>query len=226
MKWIVMLALLAASCAGSRDKAVEDAQFLLDQGNYTEAAAAVQPIVAANPKDQQATFILASALLGNGVLGEHGSYLGLLSKLLGDQGSKTGFQTFGRIAPTTAGLPDLQEARDLLINLATFVDADNQKNVYLQLYMARLYEIASVITVTGACSATGYNPQALTSSDQDRFKDNLNNVNDDGQKAGLPTDFGLNDRITTILNNLNLAATFGDFLNSELGTTGNPDLCV
>jgi hypothetical protein len=203
--WIVFSALLAAGCATSRDAALEDAQFLLDRADYVGAAAKVQPLVTADPRDQEATFILASAFLGKAVLREGSSYLGLLSKVLEDGGNLSPFQTLTKIAPaSTEQLPTLGTARDLLVGLTGFVDDAKSKDAYLQLYMARLFEISGVTTRIGAntttldCASptTTYQPEALTGNSEAmaRLKDDLANINSDGDKAGFQDDFPLKSR--------------------------------
>ena len=89
------------------------------------------------------------------------------------------------------------------------------KDVYLQLYVARLFEIAGAVTRIGAITDTSTcHADALTAPQAERFQDNLNNVNSDGENAGLPTDFALIDRIDTIGSALTTAvnAQGGDLL--------------
>ncbi len=227
---ILVLGLWAAGCAGSRDSSIEEAQFLLDHSKFTEAAALVQPIVTANPQDEQATFVLASALLGKAVLGNNRTYLGLLGDLLETPASgETEFQTFARIAPDSSDqLSDLETATNLLKNLTTFVKTLSSEDVYLQLYISRLFEIAGVVTQVGVCATGGYDPTAFIADTGEtaRFQDNLANVNGDGKKAGLPTDFPLVSRISSISETIN-SQGIADFLNSEFGAAGiSEQICV
>ncbi|MFH1017482.1 MAG: hypothetical protein V1798_04775 [Pseudomonadota bacterium] len=220
---ILAFLFLAAGCVGSRDSAVEQAQFLLDHGNYTEAAALLQPVVAANPQDDQATFLLASALIGKSVLGTSRSYLGLFADLLNDPSTgETGFQTFARIAPaSSSSISDLEAATDLLENLTTFASSVQLGDVYLQLYISRLFEISGVITQVGVCGA-GYDPTAFVADTaaNDRFQQNLDQVNGDGVNAGIPSDFPLTSRITSIVEDLNTPGGTLGFLDNQFAAAG------
>ncbi|MFH1262518.1 MAG: hypothetical protein V1495_03605 [Pseudomonadota bacterium] len=222
----LFLSVLLAGCAGGTSADLEQIQFMLDHGQFAAAVTQAQAVVNASPTNLEAQFLLASAQIGDSMLGTHSrckatdtGYIGLLACL---QDPKTAtdpgdFGTFLRIAPdTTAKLSILQDATNGLIALTgTQKDPGRLRDVYLQLWMARLFEIGSVTTQLGACTAS-FDPNALSADELQRFKDNLANVNSDGANAGLPSSLGLNDRITSISNDLNettaplfFQATFG-----------------
>lgn len=102
------LAMLFFSCASDSQKDIEQAQFYLDQGDFAKAIALADPIVTAEPSNNQAKFILSSALIGDFALSKKAGckktdtgYLGLLACLLDtkDSGDTNGLQSFERIAP-------------------------------------------------------------------------------------------------------------------------------
>jgi hypothetical protein len=210
---LFLAALLVLSCAGGSDQKLEQVQFLLDHGLFSQAAVKAREIVATNPANTEGQFLLASALLGDATLNksvrcrpEDIGYLGLLACLLDDKkAGESAFCTFARIAPdTTVKLDELLEARSILIGLPATISATRQRDTYLQLYMARLFDISAVTTVLGVGS-TSFNPNALDTAGITRFQDDLANVNDDGTNAGLPKSFGLDDRVTELLTKLTTA---------------------
>lgn len=226
---LFLAALLVVGCAGSFDTKIEETQFLLDQGQFAEALVKARELVAEDATNVEAQFLLASSLLGDSVISARTSprsqcleedvgYLGLMACLLDNQGAdETAFLTFVRIAPdTTEKIEELQEARDVLIALAATATGTRLKDVYLQLWVARLFEISTTTLQIGLCTGN-FNADALSADELDRFQNNLDNVNDDGQNADLPDDFSLNERILEIGNALATegAATFFTNQNAE-----------
>lgn len=240
-----------SACVSGVDSSIEKAQFLLDDGNFAEAVAEARKAVAADPASVDAAFVLGSALLGGAIAADSSTcavdpnypdgndgYLGLVACLQEDPGSgESDAQTFLRIAPaTTSSLSELEEATDLLESTGVGINAEHPryKDIYLQLYVARLFEIASAMTRIGAksddnaCNATGdatqidgvpdsFNANALAGTEAERYRENVETVGSDGQKAGLPADFALSDRIISMGDNLSgaIEAQAGDV---DLGT--------
>jgi len=232
------------ACASSFDSHIEEAQFHLDKGEYALAEASAQAALDSDPTSVDATFLLASALIGKSVLGENSTYLTLISKIQEDrQPGESNFATFVRIAPpTTAALSDLETARDKLIPLVSKAQGSQVQDVSLQLYVARLFEISGAVTRIGAntpdrlCNKDhtipkrdgvpdGLRANALTTAQSARFNDNVNKVNADGARAGLPTDFALNDRMIEMAHDLNAKGT-EKFFNDAFGNTGTTAICT
>ena len=117
--YILFILLIAgfSGCASNLDRNLEEIQFLLDQGKFSEALTKARDVVAANPDNVDAQFLLASALLGDSVISQRSKcpndtgYLGLIACLQDSQGEgESGFLTFTRIAPdTTDKLGELEE---------------------------------------------------------------------------------------------------------------------
>ncbi|HLG19272.1 MAG TPA: hypothetical protein VI895_05585 [Bdellovibrionota bacterium] len=236
--------LLCVGCASDAEKNLEEARFLLDKGEFAQAETKARSAVAENPADTGAQFTLASALIGVSFLGD-GTYLGKLASLQdAAAGSGFGFQTIASIAPSAFSGEEytkLQEARDILIGIAD--SCANEKDCYLQLYMARIFEIAAVNQIIGGATADnvcnadptqavsdgipdGLDTSGLDSAQAQRFQDNLDNVNSDGVKAGLPSDFSLTDHFFTLSSGLSDAIAVAgsdqlqgakDYLNSQYG---------
>jgi hypothetical protein len=232
--------LLMFGCAGGVDQQLEEVQFLLDHGQFSAAVAEARAAVAAEPANLEAQFLLASALLGDSVLVPSGKchaangvhvgdigYLGLLACLQDEkQEGESAFATFIRIAPTvTEKIGELQEARDLLIGLTSGMAGNRLRDTYLQLWIARQFEISSVTTRIALCTPE-FNASALSANDLTRFQDNLATVNGDALNAGLPSDFALNERVTSIGSELataisdaggDTAAGSANFFNTQNG---------
>ncbi|MEZ4819948.1 MAG: hypothetical protein R3A45_08645 [Bdellovibrionota bacterium] len=52
------------SCASNTQEAIEEARFLLDKGSYEKAIDKLADIVADDPSNLEATFLLSSAYVG------------------------------------------------------------------------------------------------------------------------------------------------------------------
>lgn len=211
--WIPLMFLLA--CAGGVDKTLEEVRFHLDKGEFQAAVTKARQAVADDPTNTDAQFLLASALMGGSVLSpsancepEDTGYLGLLACLQDNQEpGESGFVTFVRIAPSVESkILDLEEARDLLVTLtgATVTGGQSLKDVFLQLWMARLFEISGVTTRLALCT-DNFDATAVQGDDLDRFQDNLSNVNDDADAAGLPESAAMDDRLTKIADDIETA---------------------
>jgi tetratricopeptide (TPR) repeat protein len=217
----IAAAMALVGCAGDVDKNIESARFLIDQGKFTEAIAAAEAALAEDPGNVEAAYLLGTAQLGKGVLGEGQTFLGLFADLQEDnETGESDFETFVRIAPdTTATLTDLEAATDTLAALAPNAGSEFRTAAYFKLYLARLFEIAGAITRIGAnqldgpdneCNADpndpdsdgipdAFKPDALGSGDRAaRFQTNLDTVNDDAAAAGLTEEFALTGRLKDI----------------------------
>jgi hypothetical protein len=222
---IVGFLLLLTGCVGSVDQKLEQIQFMLDQGQYAEAATAAAEVVAASPDNLQARFLFASARLGQSSLSARSrcpndtGYLGILACLQDERTSTetSDLATFRRIAPdNTDRIGELETATDTLIGLtSTVTDPTFLRDVYLQLWMARMFEIAGVTTQLKACT-TEFDPN-LSDAELARFRSNLENAPGDAANAGLPGDLELNSRVSSILDGLNAATTAVDFFNATFG---------
>ncbi len=227
------------SCVTGDQKTLEEIGFLLDDGEFTEAITKARGAVANDPTNPEARFLLASALLGDAALSggndcaaEDTGWLGLIACLQDEQQTgESGFLTFNRIAPqVTDKLANLEEAANILAQLFSEGTAGSLgRDVCLQLYVARLFEISGAITRIGAtseneiCNAIpghankdeipdDFAPNALNETQSIRFDSNLNTVNANATCAGLPSDFALGARILSIASDLTaaIAAAAGD----------------
>lgn len=232
MKKILVLSfvcLFGVACVESRNKTIEEIEFLLDSGKFDEAITKSRELLVTDANDLDAQKLLASSLLGKTALsGGSGcaetdtGILGLLACLLDAQGAdETELETFGRIAPALSQLTDLEEATDIFKTLSQneTIQADEQgkKNVYLKLFLSRMFEIGGAISRIGGNSANtecnnamplcpgcidqvpdDFNASALTPDQETRFREHLSEINSDGQNAGLDVDFSLFERINEI----------------------------
>ncbi len=220
---VFALALTWFGCASDEATNIEEAQFLLDNGQFVEAEVAARAALAGNPDSVDATYLLASALFGQSVLGDESTFLTLLSRALEDQGNDTELQTFARIAPVLQGsdLEDLEEATDILNALP---DLSKDEDIYLLLYATRMFEIAAAVTQIGGSSddltcnyGGGDEPDGvpddlfsdddhqLSSTRNQRFRTNLNEAPLEAERGGLPEDFDITSRFSTMLDELDAA---------------------
>ena len=229
----IMVSLIAfftlVGCASSSDRKIEEARFLLDEGKFEEAEVKAREAVAENPTSVEAQFLLASTLIGVSFLGDE-SYLEKLATVQESSGAANKFTIFNDILPSelpSEKLALLYESRDILIDIP---DSAKTKDIWLQQYMARLFEIASVSSVIGAtsddaCASASYNPSGLSADQLSRFQDNLDNINSDGDMAGLPDDFSLDEAFVEISMQLTAAIISAgnevqgtaDFFNTQFG---------
>ncbi|MEZ4704691.1 MAG: hypothetical protein R3A11_05830 [Bdellovibrionota bacterium] len=237
-----LVVLFCVSCATDADKAIEEAKFLLDQGKFSEALAVIKPVAQNNPNNDQAQFVYASALIGDaGLSARQGcpstdtGYLGLLACLQDNpSGGQSDMDTFVRIAPDSISKNNqLVQATNLLANLNSG-DISSQ-DIAFQRMISRLFEIAGVMTAIGAnsandvCNTTPANAlkdsvpddfdhtaPALTTTESERFSENLQKISNDAEAAGLGSSFALASRAASILGDVqtNIASQGGD---SRLG---------
>lgn len=250
MKWktptIFALVLVLAACVSSSNEKKEEIRFLLDARNYLPAIELARELTEANPRDIESQKLLASALLGQGGFsgtpncpqGDDG-LLGLIA-CVSDEGAagETDLEILSRISPSLEGILLLEEASDILSELATReTDPSDLKDIYLRLYISRLFEIAGTLTRIGVISENevcnecendfypfvacvndkkdrvpdAFDANALTPAQETRFLANLENINDDGRNAGLSSDFDLSSRLNRILNDALAEVSLADF---------------
>ena len=260
MKWkrhliLSIVALMFASgCANDVDRLIEEAQFALDDGNFTEAEAKAREALTLDSTNNEAKFYLATSLASGAVLGNNSTFLSLLSNLQSEKTpGESNTETFVRIAPelTAAQLADLEEATDQLSGIS-LADRTSNPDFSLLLYMTRLFEIASAVSAIGAtnpdneCNANpanpntdgipdGYDPDALSGDRATRFDNNLENVDGDGERAGLGSGFEVSERVNEMNSALedaisnqagDIAAGLEEFFTDEFGDPSNEALCT
>ena len=214
-----------SGCADDADRKLEEIRFLLDDGKYDQALELAQGLVEDHPDNLKAQFYLAEANLASGGLSggnpncEDGDVgmLGLLACLQDDNaGGESNMSTFRRIAPATeAKLAQVQTATDLLVELSS--TELESKNLYLLLFLSRLFEISGPIVTLGAIEpGSCSNGNTLSSTEEARFDENLDTIESDGKKAGLPEDFSLFTRIGEIQQEIEDAASLSDFFQHNL----------
>lgn len=230
MRYVTSLPLLFASlsivgCADDARRDLEEVRFLLDDGKYEQAFDLAQEIVDDHPDNLQARFYLAEASLASGGLSggnadcEEGDVglLGLLACLQDDKSSaESEIATFRRIAPANrAKLDQVEFATDAFVDLSA--TAIESKNLYLLLFLSRLFEISGPVVLLGARDPGSCdNGDTLSAAEEDRFNDNLDKIAGDGAKAGLPDDFPLFERINEIREQIEMAASLSDFFQDNL----------
>lgn len=220
------LAMLFTSCASDEQKDLEKARFYLDQGEYQKAIDLTQPIVDAEPNNNPAKFILASALVGTFALGDKAGcpatdtgYLGLLACLLDDKaaGDQTGLKTFGRIAPEDSSNNDnIKTAVDYLVSIKTFTNDLPEADVALQRLVARAFDVSALMQEIGvnspnvACNSDSNDPDPdgipddydssnIGYPESQRFLKDLEGIETDAKIAGFDNDFNLITRARDIL---------------------------
>lgn len=227
---LTAVTLLFFSCATDTQKDLEQARFYLDQGDYAKAKALVEPILASEPNNNEAKFILGSALVGNFALSKKAGckatdtgYLGILACLLDDSESTdtNGLKTFGRIAPEdSANNDDIAQAVSLLSDITTYSSVLPEKDVALQRLVARSFAISSLFQKVGAnsdnlkCNSNlsdpnkdgipdDYDTSNMTASDATLFIDNVGQLGVDAETVGFNKKFNLIKRSKAIQDDLN-----------------------
>ncbi|MCB0307966.1 MAG: tetratricopeptide repeat protein [Bdellovibrionales bacterium] len=214
------LALFFQSCVDSTESNLEQVRSLLDQARYEEAEALASTLYNEDPTNLEAKYFLAEASLANGALsgnpncpaGDVG-LLGLLACIQDPAGAgETEFETFRKIAPSSEEkIAKVETATNLLAELA--VSEISSQNIYLLLFLSRLFEIAGSTTRVGSdCSVN------LTAEQEARFSENLDVLPSDGNGAGLPSDLGLYNKLDTVKTALEVSASndFPTFFTNEL----------
>lgn len=229
------LAVLMFSCASDSQKGIEEARFALDKGNFAEAITLVQPILDAEPNNNEAKFIYGSALIGNFALEPKAGcretdvgYLGVLACLLDnkDADDSNGLKTFARIAPEDASSnDDINLALSTLISIRNFSERVPEKDVALQRLVARSFDISATFQIAGVssenveCNAGGagvdevpddYDSTNIDSDEARSLRDNLEGIQVDARIVGFENDFNLVQRADAILD---------DIENYGVGTT-------
>lgn len=109
-----LLAIIA--CASTEQDALEDAQFALDRGDYTEAITAATEALTANPANTSAVRILSSAYFGRSGI----DFLDL-AEVITDLDASAGIENFTTVAnalPDDSDLDDLRSAIETLENFS------------------------------------------------------------------------------------------------------------
>lgn len=156
------LLLFLLNCASEKAELKEEVRFLLDARQYTQAIEKAREVVAKDSDDAEASFLLASALLGDAALsganncpeGDQG-ILGLLACLADPlEPDENDLSSFLRIAPDLARLANLEEATDIfkVLDANALSDADRD-NVFIRLYASRLFELGGALTRVGLKTA-------------------------------------------------------------------------
>lgn len=222
MALLPLISIVFLGCANDQDKRLEEIRFLLDKGKFSEALALAEESVTDQPGDLKAKALLAEASLASGALGgnpncqpEDLGLIGLLACLQDPvSATETDLEIFRRVAPSDeTKIAQVETATDLLVELSTSDISD--RNIYLLLFLSRLFEISGATTKVGAnCQfVVGFD-----ASDQARFTANLEALPADGVNAGFPQDFGLFDTVEQIQTALEVTANgnFAAFFTNEL----------
>ena len=221
------LSVLILSCASTEQKNLEHARFLLDKGECAQAIELVDPMLADDPDNTEAKFILGSALVGNFALEDKNGcqesdtgYLGILACLLDDKDAddQNGLKTFGRIAPTdSTSNEDINRAVETLVSIEDFSERVPEKDVALQRLVARAFNISATFQIAGIsspnvdCNAGGagvdeipddYDATNINSIEAARFRENLEGIQADAIIVGFEADFNLIARANNILEDL------------------------
>ncbi|MCC7460153.1 MAG: hypothetical protein IT286_02510 [Proteobacteria bacterium] len=221
------LAVLMFSCASDKQKGLEEARFLLDKGEFDAAIEQVQPIYEADPNNNEAKFIYASALIGNfalspkpGCQATDTGYLGVLACLLDDkdEDDSNGLRTFGRIAPDDdSENASIKLAVNLLISIDEFSEITPRIDVALQRLVARSFSLSTTFKTVEAnspnleCNAGGAGvdevPDDFASSnilqaEAANFRENLEGIEADAKIVGFEGSFNLVGRANAILDDL------------------------
>lgn len=202
---LLLTALLAfsnLSCGNSTDSLIEAARFHLDRYEYVEALALGEQALAQSPSHSEAKFVIALALVGTYYLGPDRTNLHFLAELTRDlENGKGLFKSFLRSVQidSATAYEKVTGAQDILL---TVPDAERGLDVWLEIYLVRLFEIGLALEAMGVfsgdeiCNANSSNPKRdlvpdalnpgnLTSTQADRFDENLENIWRDAGKAGL-----------------------------------------
>lgn len=235
--FIGALTVLMFSCASESEKSIEEARFMLDKGEFDAAIALMEPIVESEPNNNEAKFILGSALIGSFALepksgcqeGDTG-YLGVLACLMDDRedNDDSGLKTFGRIAPEEVSANDnINRAVDVLVDIQDYSSRVPEKDVALQRLVARAFAISTTFKIIEAnssneeCNAGGpgvdevpddFDTGLLTAAQAQDFQDALIGIKADAITVGFNADFNLLTSVQNILEDVENAG--GSILNA------------
>lgn len=214
LSFLLITFVLLGCAASSTDKAIEEARFLLDQGEFLAAIEKLDPVVNKEPDNAAAVFLLGSAYIGQAALSprpvcdaDETGVLGILSCFLkdSDTGAATGiFGTFARIAPpTTEDVAGLTRGIQLLNGIESVSNQENftQRDVFAQVALARMFSLSSLVTVANANAnnAQDCDVTLIQEADADQFLVDLQTVQSDVSNAGFNSDFRLLTRAAEIV---------------------------
>lgn len=216
MKRIILsmfLGLFLLFCApSSADKTIEEARFHLDKGEFSQAIEKLEDLVAKDPNNNEAVFLLSSAYLGqaaqeprSGCDEEETGLLGLLACFLAtkDPDDRLGFRTFARIAPAEVDdVAVLDTGIDLLNGIENITSSNTftQIDVFAQIAMSRMFKLSGITTAAQANTGNDADCNAdLIDDDQAAgFKEDLDLIRQDLNNANFPSDFRLLTRAEAI----------------------------
>lgn len=215
---LLLLSVTLLSCASDSQQAIEEARFLLDNGSFAEAIDKLDDIVADDPTNLEATFLLSTAYVGQAANeprtqceDEDTGILGLLACFLREKSNsdRLGLATFARIAPATE--TEVANVRTG-INLLTGIDHDDitgdnsfsSQDVYAQIAIARMITLSTIATISRANTGTEADCDAdlIEEDDAVNFRADLDTVQSDLDNAGFPSDFRLLTRAADIFDTL------------------------
>lgn len=232
--------LLITNCSPSLNEELEIADFLLDQGKFTDAVAYLEILDARYPDNTQIKSKLASAHISNAVLTDERTYLGLVADYFEDKDStETDFQHFSRKSPvmTQENMDEIGLAKAILTG--EIPDGEKGPKEWLQLGFARLLEINYIgIVLTGAlgedlyCNADptkgpdgipdDYDSSALTPANETLFNEDVSQADSDFENAGLPTDEGIIPTIQRISDDLTALGNLQNYMDDQFASVCPP----
>ncbi|MCB0272379.1 MAG: hypothetical protein KDD46_05135 [Bdellovibrionales bacterium] len=219
--FLCVTAFLFTACASNAEKAIEEARFLLDKGEFEQAIDKLDDIVDDDPTNLEATFLLATAYVGQAASEprinceeEDTGILGLLACFLREKtdDDRLGLATFARIAPATlTEVDNVRTGIDLLADIdlddITRSNSFSEKDVYAQIAIARMLTLSTITTISEANTGdeADCNASLISSSEADDFRSDLAQVQEDLDNAGFPSNFALITRSRDILDAINNA---------------------
>lgn len=248
-----LLLIFGLSCGDTEGTLLEEVEFHLDRGEYSLAIDKAQRALEINPDSVRAKFFLATASIGQNFLGEGRTYLGLIADYARavEAGNKRPLRNFllvGGTDLTEAIVQKMEEAQDLLLSIPL---EGRSPDIYLQIYVVRIFEIAVALGIMGVlsddevCNANQANANRdgvpdklletiLTKEQAERLRDNLKNTKEDGERAGFVPDFELSEQIDTASQALETAIEeTGDvvsgtnkLINDHFENDGTENICV
>jgi hypothetical protein len=239
--FILIFSAFSFSCDSGLKGQLEYADFLLDEGRFSEAITLLTILDNKYPDNREVKSRLASSHLSHALLGDGSTYLTLVASYFEETTDGNEFKDFSSRSPelTAEEISELGLARKIIDE--QIPDAEKRSGEWLQLGFARLMEINAIgVVKTGAlsednvCNADPDNPafaadgipdeydaDALTEEETDQFNENVSKAGSDFANAGLSSDNAIINTIERIADGLNSFSTVQDYLDDQYGV-GTP----
>ncbi len=238
---IFLLIPVFLSCDSGLKGQLEYADFLLDEGKFSDAITLLTILDDKYPDNRDVKSKLGSAHLAHALLDEGATYLSLVADYFEETTEGNEFKQFSDKSPnlTQVEIVELGLARKILSE--QIPDDQKREGEWLQLGFARLMEINAIgVVKTGAlsedkvCNAApddpsfsadgipdDYDSDALTQKESEQFNENAQRAGNDFENAGLSRDMGIIKTVERIAQGISNFGSVQAYLDDQYGV-GTP----